>query len=158
LLVKIEAFQERKVTPVGGQRDIDVDVRVLATSNRDMAYEVNQSRFREDLYYRLNVFPLRTLALKERPDDILPISAALLKKHTSEDKSLPLLTAQALDVLKNHSWPGNVRELENVLQRAMVICNEDRITENDIMIDNSAISTEKNLADRIQSGNMVATA
>ena len=65
---------------------------------------------------------------------------------------------QAIKVLKNHTWPGNVRELENVLQRAMVICNENKITENDIMIDNSIYSTEKNLAERIQSGNMVATA
>ena len=154
----LRVLQERKVTPIGGSKDVQVDVRVVATTNRDMLSEIKKGTFREDLYYRLNVFPLRTLALKERPDDILPISAALLKKHTSEDKSLPLLTAKALDVLKNHSWPGNVRELENVLQRAMVICNEDRITENDIMIDNSAISTEKNLADRIQSGNMVATA
>tara|TARA_S200000501_G_C20784796_1_gene726678 strand:- start:12 stop:1169 length:1158 start_codon:yes stop_codon:yes gene_type:complete len=154
----LRVLQERKVTPIGGSKDVEVDVRVVATTNRDMLSEIKKGTFREDLYYRLNVFPLRTLALKERPDDILPISAALLKKHTSEDKSLPLLTAKALDVLKNHSWPGNVRELENVLQRAMVICNEDRITENDIMIDNSAISTEKSLADRIQSGNMVATA
>ena len=154
----LRVLQERKVTPIGGSKDVQVDVRVVATTNRDMLSEIKKGTFREDLYYRLNVFPLRTLALKERPDDILPISAALLKKHISEDKSLPLLTAKALDVLKNHSWPGNVRELENVLQRAMVICNEDRITENDIMIDNSAISTEKNLADRIQSGNMVATA
>ena len=154
----LRVLQERKVTPIGGSKDVEVDVRVVATTNRDMLSEIKKGTFREDLYYRLNVFPLRTLALKERPDDILPISAALLKKHISEDKSLPLLTAKALDVLKNHSWPGNVRELENVLQRAMVICNEDRITENDIMIDNSAISTEKNLADRIQSGNMVATA
>ena len=153
----LRVLQERKVTPIGGSKDVQVDVRVVATTNRDMLSEIKKGTFREDLYYRLNVFPLRTLALKERPDDILPISAALLKKHTSEDKSLPLLTAKALDVLKNHSWPGNVRELENVLQRAMVICNEDIITENDIMIDNSAISTEKNLADRIQSGNMVAT-
>ena len=154
----LRVLQERKVTPIGGSKDVQVDVRVVATTNRDMLSEIKKGTFREDLYYRLNVFPLRTLALKERPDDILPISAALLKKHTSEEKSLPLLTAKALDVLKNHSWPGNVRELENVLQRAMVICNEDIITENDIMIDNSAISTEKNLADRIQSGNMVATA
>ncbi len=154
----LRVLQERKVTPIGGSKDVQVDVRVVATTNRDMLSEIKKGTFREDLYYRLNVFPLRTLALKERPDDILPISAALLKKHTSEDKSLPLLTAKALDVLKNHSWPGNVRELENVLQRAMVICNEDIITENDIMIDNSAISTERNLADRIQSGNMVATA
>ena len=106
----------------------------------------------------MNVFPLRTLALKDRSDDILPISAALLKKHTNKDKSLPLLTTKALDVLKSHTWPGNVRELENVLQRAMVICNDAIITENDIMIDNSLISTEKGLADRIQSGNMVANA
>ena len=70
----LRVLQERKVTPVGGQRDIEVDVRVLATSNRDMASEVNQSRFREDLYYRLNVFPLQTKKLSDRKDDILPIS------------------------------------------------------------------------------------
>jgi two-component system response regulator FlrC len=69
-----------------------------------------------------------------------------------------MLTSRALEVLKAHSWPGNVRELENVLQRAMVICNENTITENDIMIDNALLSTERNLADRIQSGNMVASA
>ena len=151
-------LQERKVTPIGGSKDVEVDVRVVATTNRDMISEIKKGTFREDLYYRLNVFPLRTLALKDRSDDILPISAALLKKHTNKDKSLPLLTTKALEVLKNHTWPGNVRELENVLQRAMVICNDAIITENDIMIDNSLITAEKSLADRIQSGNMVATA
>ena len=154
----LRVLQERRVTPIGGSKDVEVDVRVVATTNRDMISEIKKGTFREDLYYRLNVFPLRTLALKDRSDDILPISAALLKKHTSKDKSLPLLTAKALDVLKSHTWPGNVRELENVLQRAMVICNEGMITENDIMIDNSLVSTEKNLADRMQSGNMVANA
>ena len=154
----LRVLQERRVTPIGGSKDVEVDVRVVATTNRDMISEIKKGTFREDLYYRLNVFPLRTLALKDRSDDILPISAALLKKHTSKDKSLPLLTAKALDVLKSHTWPGNVRELENVLQRAMVICNEGMITENDIMIDNSLVSTEKSLADRIQSGNMVANA
>jgi two-component system response regulator FlrC len=123
-----------------------------------MTLEIKKGSFREDLYYRLNVFPLRTLALRDRPDDILPISAAVLKKHAAKDESLPLLTKKALTVLKEHTWPGNVRELENVLQRAMVICNENIITENDIMIDNSMLSTEKSLAERIQSGNMVATA
>jgi two-component system response regulator FlrC len=154
----LRVLQERKVTPIGGSKDVEVDVRVVATTNRDMISEIKKGTFREDLYYRLNVFPLRTLALKDRSDDILPISAALLKKHTNKDKSLPLLTTKALDVLKNHNWPGNVRELENVLQRAMVICNDTIITENDIMIDNSLITAEKSLADRIQSGNMVATA
>tara|TARA_X000000950_G_scaffold271972_1_gene353924 strand:+ start:278 stop:1435 length:1158 start_codon:yes stop_codon:yes gene_type:complete len=154
----LRVLQERKVTPIGGSKDVEVDVRVVATTNRDMISEIKKGTFREDLYYRLNVFPLRTLALKDRSDDILPISAALLKKHTNKDKSLPLLTTKALEVLKNHTWPGNVRELENVLQRAMVICNDAIITENDIMIDNSLITAEKSLADRIQSGNMVATA
>jgi two-component system response regulator FlrC len=154
----LRVLQERKVTPIGGSKDVEVDVRVVATTNRDMISEIKKGTFREDLYYRLNVFPLRTLALKDRSDDILPISASLLKKHTIKDKSLPILTTKALEVLKNHNWPGNVRELENVLQRAMVICNEDMITENDIMIDNSLASTEKSLAERIQSENMVATA
>ena len=154
----LRVLQERKVTPIGGSKDVEVDVRVVATTNRDMIAEIKKGSFREDLYYRLNVFPLRTLALSDRPDDILPISAALLKKHANKEDSLPLLTKKALDVLKEHTWPGNVRELENVLQRAMVICNENTITENDIMIDNSILSTEKSLADRIQSGNMVATA
>jgi two-component system response regulator FlrC len=154
----LRVLQERKVTPIGGSKDVEVDVRVVATTNRDMLAEIKKGTFREDLFYRLNVFPLRTLALKERPEDILPISAALLKKHTSSENTLPLLTSKALNVLKNHIWPGNVRELENVLQRAMVICNENTITENDIMIDSSLQSTEKSLADRLQSGNMVATA
>ena len=154
----LRVLQERKVTPIGGSKDVEVDVRVVATTNRDMVSEIKKGSFREDLYYRLNVFPLRTLALKDRPDDILPISGALIQKHIGKDQSLPLLTSKAIDVLKSHTWPGNVRELENVLQRAMVICNNNTITENDIMIDNSLYSTEKNLAERIQSGNMVATA
>ena len=153
----LRVLQERKVTPIGGSKDVEVDVRVVATTNRDMVSEIKKGSFREDLYYRLNVFPLRTLALKDRPDDILPISGALIQKHIGKDQSLPLLTSKAIDVLKSHTWPGNVRELENVLQRAMVICNKNIITENDIMIDNSLYSTEKNLAERIQSGNMVAT-
>ena len=154
----LRVLQEKRVTPIGGSKDVEVDVRVVATTNRDMITEIKKGTFREDLYYRLNVFPLRTLALKDRPDDILPISAALLKKHTEKDQSLPMLTSKALEVLKAHLWPGNVRELENVLQRAMVICNENTITENDIMIDNALLSTEKTLADRIQSGSMVASA
>ena len=154
----LRVLQERKVTPIGGSKDLEVDVRVIATTNRDMVSEIKKGTFREDLYYRLNVFPLRTLALKDRPDDVLPISSALIQKHISKDQSLPLLTSKAIDTLKSHTWPGNVRELENVLQRAMVICNKNTITENDIMIDNSLNSTEKNLAERIQSGNMVATA
>jgi two-component system response regulator FlrC len=133
----LRVLQERKVTPVGGQRDIDVDVRVLATSNRDMASEVNQSRFREDLYYRLNVFPLQTRNLSARKDDILPISIKILNKHYKENDAIPYMTNCARDLLLNHSWPGNVRELENTLQRALVLSQGHIIDKNSIMIDQS---------------------
>ena len=140
----LRVLQERKVTPVGGQRDIDVDVRVLATSNRDMANEVNQSRFREDLYYRLNVFPLQTRNLSSRKDDILPIAIKILDKHSQEGKSSPYLTIEARELLLSHNWPGNVRELENTLQRALVLSNENIIDEKSIMIDKSLSKINEN--------------
>lgn len=140
----LRVLQERKVTPVGGQRDIDVDVRVLATSNRDMASEVNQSRFREDLYYRLNVFPLQTKNLSARKDDILPISIKILNKHFQENNTTPYMTSGARELLLGHDWPGNVRELENTLQRALVLCQNNIIDEKSIMIDKSLSSISSN--------------
>ena len=140
----LRVLQERKVTPVGGQRDIDVDVRVLATSNRDMAYEVNQSRFREDLYYRLNVFPLQTRNLSSRKDDIMPISLKILDKHNKESKTMPYITSDARELLLNHNWPGNVRELENTLQRALVLCRDNIIDSTSIMIDKTLSNINEN--------------
>ena len=140
----LRVLQERKVTPVGGQRDIDVDVRVLATSNRDMAYEVNQSRFREDLYYRLNVFPLQTRNLSSRKDDIMPISLKILDKHNRESKKMPYITSDARELLLSHNWPGNVRELENTLQRALVLCRDNIIDSTSIMIDKSLSNINEN--------------
>ena len=142
----LRVLQERKVTPVGGQRDIDVDVRVLATSNRDMALEVNQSRFREDLYYRLNVFPLQTKKLSDRKDDILPISIKILDKHNKENGTIPFITPDARDLLLKHDWPGNVRELENTLQRALVLSGGKAIDQMSIMIDKSLSNINENLS------------
>ena len=142
----LRVLQERKVTPVGGQRDIDVDVRVLATSNRDMASEVNQSRFREDLYYRLNVFPLQTKKLSDRKDDILPISIKILDKHNKENGTIPFITPDARDLLLKHDWPGNVRELENTLQRALVLSGGKAIDQMSIMIDKSLSNINENLS------------
>ena len=116
-------------------RDIDVDVRVIATTNRDMVEEVKNKKFREDLYYRLNVFPIETTNLSERPGDIIPISIALLKRHITKDQTIPFLSKDAQKILTNYSWPGNVRELENVLQRAIVLSNKKIINDKDIMID-----------------------
>ena len=140
----LRVLQERKVTPVGGQRDIDVDVRVLATSNRDMASEVNQSRFREDLYYRLNVFPLQTRNLSARKDDILPISIKILNKHFQDNNTTPYMTVGARQLLLDHDWPGNVRELENTLQRALVLSQNNVIDETSIMIDKSLSTISNN--------------
>jgi len=136
----LRVLQEKKVTPIGGQRDIDVDVRVIATTNRNMISEVKEKKFREDLYYRLNVFPIGTLDLSERKDDIIPISVALLKRH-SEKNNIPYIDKSAQNIIKNYVWPGNVRELENVLQRAIVLCDNKVISGKDIMID---VSEENN--------------
>ena len=142
----LRVLQEKKVTPIGGQRDIDVNVRVIATTNRDMLDEVREKKFREFLYYRLNVFPIETHNLSERPDDILPISIALLNRHT-ENSSLPYINKDAQEILREYSWPGNVRELENVLQRAIVLCEKNIIEDKDIMID---VSKQSNFYNNIQ--------
>ncbi len=132
----LRALQEKTVTPIGGHEDIGVDVRVLATTNRDMPEAIRQGSFREDLYYRLNVFPLNTLPLSARRDDILPIASALLVRHAkSKIDDLPWLDPSAIDALTQYDWPGNVRELENVLQRALVLCQNQCITRDDIVTD-----------------------
>ena len=131
----LRALQEKKVTPLGSQREVDVDVRVIATTNRNMIAEVREGRFREDLFYRLNVFPLTTRNLHERKDDIIAISTILLNRHCSEAAGIPALHAGAADMLMAYGWPGNVRELENVLQRALVLCVDNQITAEDIMVD-----------------------
>ena len=131
----LRVLQEKSVTPIGAYQDIPVDVRVLATSNRNMPQEINEGRFREDLFYRLNVFPLNTLALGARRDDIIPISTVLLKRHGEQGETLPRLADCARDRLLDYGWPGNVRELENVLQRALVLCDKGVIKAENIITD-----------------------
>ncbi|AZB59432.1 sigma-54 factor interaction domain-containing protein [Cereibacter sphaeroides WS8N] len=131
----LRVLQERRVTPLGSQTEVPVDVRIVATSNRHMPEEVRARRFREDLWYRLNVFPLTTKPLCERPDDIPALAVALLRRHCPAELALPLLTPEALETLLAHDWPGNVRELENVIQRALVLHEGGRIVPDDIVID-----------------------
>ncbi|MDO7660663.1 MAG: sigma 54-interacting transcriptional regulator, partial [Paracoccaceae bacterium] len=136
----LRVLQERTVTPLGAQTEIKVDVRIIATTNRDIAREVREHRFREDLYYRLNVFPLATKSLSERRADIIPIATSLLRKHCGPTTALPWLSQPAIDAIAQHDWPGNVRELENVIQRALVLQNGE-ITSDDIILDtNSALA------------------
>jgi two-component system response regulator FlrC len=131
----LRALQERKVTPLGSQREIDVDVRVIATTNREMLSEISNGKFREDLYYRLNVFPLTTQQLEHRTDDIIPITSILLARHCMVLDDLPSIDDEAVEILLSYNWPGNVRELENVLQRAIVLSSGGRIMAGDIMVD-----------------------
>ena len=127
----LRVLQEREVERLGGRRTIPLDVRVLATSNRDLAEAVSRGEFRQDLYYRLNVFPLVVPPLRERPRDVLPLARRFLVRYNGR-APLPELTAGALERLRRHDWPGNVRELENVMQRALILRNGDRITAEDI--------------------------
>ncbi|MEX0503722.1 sigma-54 interaction domain-containing protein [Alphaproteobacteria bacterium LSUCC0719] len=131
----LRALQEKAVTPIGSQTDIPVDVRVVATTNRNMAEEIRAGHFREDLYYRLNVFPLNTVALATRPDDIVPVATFLLSRHVKSASDLPWLADDAIETLRGYGWPGNVRELENVLQRALVLAQGGVVSANEILID-----------------------
>lgn len=107
---------------MGGRKAIPLDIRLIATSNRDMAEMVARGGFREDLYYRLNVFPLMIPPLRERPLDIVPMAQRILDRNDGRNGQSPLqLSAQAAARLMQHHWPGNVRELENVIQRAMIL-------------------------------------
>ncbi|MEJ2573750.1 MAG: sigma-54 dependent transcriptional regulator [Gammaproteobacteria bacterium] len=130
----LRVLQEREVERLGGRKVIPLDVRVLATSNRIMRQEVDAGRFREDLYYRLHVFPINVPALKERKDDILPLSRFLLQRHAA-GKETPQLTPEAEMVLMEHAWPGNIRELDNVMQRAMILKRGNKIFPEDLSIE-----------------------
>lgn len=133
----LRVLQEREVERLGGQKTTELDVRVLATSNRQMRTEVKEGRFREDLFYRLNVFPIQIPALRERSGDVLPLCEKLIEKHLqSNKKSIPDLTKSACERLVGHQWPGNVRELDNVIQRALILSNGDKIDTKDIQFEN----------------------
>lgn len=114
----LRVLQEREVERVGGDKPIKLDIRLIATSNRDMQAYVQAGQFREDLFYRLNVFPLEIPPLRERPQDIAPLAQSMLDKSTQPGCTL---TKSAIRSLKQYSWPGNVRELQNVIQRAMIL-------------------------------------
>ena len=149
----LRVLQEKMVTPLGSQQEIPVDVRVIATTNRCMSNEIKENRFREDLFYRLNVFPLLTNSLFDRQNDIIPIVTNLLIRHVTDITKIPLIDPKAIKTLLSYNWPGNVRELENVVQRALVLCSAERISELDIIVDSNAndVSVQESLRDQILS-------
>ncbi len=123
----LRVLQEREVERLGGRRTIALDVRVLATTNRRLREEVAAGRFREDLFYRLNVFPLSLPPLRERRGDILPLARRVIARYGRDRRVPPRLSAAAEALLLGHSWPGNVRELENLVQRALILAPGEEI-------------------------------
>ena len=134
----LRVLQEREVERIGGTAPVPLDVRVIATTNRLLRAEVTAGRFREDLYYRLNVFPLALSPLRERRDDILPLATHLLQLRARPGKRIPALTADAAHLLLTYPWPGNVRELDNLLQRALVLVEGSVIEAQHILFEKQA--------------------
>ena len=127
----LRALQEGEVMPLGATQPVKVDVRIIACANRDLPSEVAEGRFRADLFYRLNVFPLALMALCERRDDVAPLAFALLLRHRAANSPTDIspvewIADEALALLEDHPWPGNVRELENVIRRALVLAGGER--------------------------------
>ena len=131
----LRVLQEREVERLGGRKVIKLDVRVLATTNRNLVEYVNEKKFREDLYYRLSVFPLHWKSLAQRRADIIPIAQRLLHKHCKKQNTNQIIfDDSAMEKLSQHSWPGNVRELDNVIQRALIIQSGHKIGADDIVL------------------------
>ncbi|MFP6850598.1 MAG: sigma-54 dependent transcriptional regulator [Pseudomonas sp.] len=139
----LRAIQEKAVRAVGGQQELVVDVRILCATHKDLAAEVSAERFRQDLYYRLNVIELRVPALRERREDI-PLLAGIMLKRLAEGTGISAakLDDEALEKLKSYRFPGNVRELENMLERAYTLCEDDCISASDLRLADSCGPSE----------------
>ena len=153
----LQVIQERQITPVGGTRPIPVDVRIISATNRNLEELVKEGRFREDLYYRLNVVPINVPALRERPADIIPLiqmNIARCNRELGETKSI---SPDALSILLKYPWPGNIRELQNIIERLVITTSHNVITEDDIFIfikeaaeDNQINYADTSLADALE--------
>lgn len=129
----LRVLQEREIDRIGGTAPIPVDVRIIATTNTDIEKQIRDGKFREDLYYRLNVIPFHLPPLKDRRDDILLLARHFVEKYNRLDKrNVKGLTEAAVDLLMQMPWKGNVRELENVMERAVLMCKRDFIDEKDL--------------------------
>lgn len=151
----LRAIQEKAVRAVGGQQELVVDVRILCATHKDLAGEVAAERFRQDLYYRLNVIELRVPALRERREDITLLADIMLKRLADGTGLSPAkLDDDALEKLKSYRFPGNVRELENMLERAYTLCEDDRITTSDLRLADSSPISENGEANLAQIDNL----
>ena len=153
----LRVLQEREVERVGGRKVIALDVRIIATTNRDLKQCVTEGSFREDLFYRLSVFPIRWPALRERLDDVMPLAEYLLLQHAKKmGRGQLSFSTEAEQCLLAYAWPGNVRELDNIVQRALILQPGDTIYANDLLFDQSAetsISSPELFTDKVSNMN-----
>lgn len=148
----LRVLQEREVERVGGRKLITLDVRIIATTNRNLNEYVSDGRFREDLFYRLSVFPIRWPALRDRIDDVLPIAEHLLQQHAQKmGRGKVVFSAEAGQHLLSYHWPGNVRELDNIVQRALILQSGATIYPKDLLFDsnNHSPAVRANNADSV---------
>ncbi|MEN9720388.1 MAG: Nif-specific regulatory protein, partial [Pseudomonadota bacterium] len=133
----LRVLQERLLTRLGSERQVAIDVRIIAATNKDLRVAIAEREFREDLYFRISTFKLRVPPLRERKGDILPLVASLLLRHAPNAQEFTL-SDEAQAQLLSYPWPGNVRELENVVQRAVVLCADQHIDTQHLMFDDTA--------------------
>jgi DNA-binding NtrC family response regulator len=140
----VRAIQERRIKPVGSSGEVSVDIRLVSATNRNLPRLVHEGRFREDLYYRINVVQIALPPLRDRREDIPELAEYFLARFAARaGKPAPKLTAEALEVLVRHHWPGNVRELENVTQRAIQFCDDSVITPEHLMVGEALGGSER---------------
>lgn len=152
----LRALQEREIDRVGGTKPVKIDIRLVATSNRDLQAEVKAGRFREDLYFRLNVVQLELPPLRKRTGDLLPLSKLFIERYATAN-NLPArqLDAAALERLRRHAWPGNVRELENCIHRAVLLSRGELIGPDAIILPDGGTSPDNDQADGANASNLV---
>lgn len=137
----LRAIQEKRVRPVGSESEVDVDVRLISATHKNLQDAVMEGTFRSDLFYRLNVIDIHMPSLRQRPEDIEPLAQEFLKQLTSNGKAVKLSNSAA-DALRHYNFPGNVRELENILERAVTLCENNRIEVIDLKLDTDRGSSQ----------------
>ncbi|MCU9946809.1 sigma-54-dependent transcriptional regulator [Pseudomonas solani] len=150
----LRAIQEKAIRTIGGQQEVVVDVRILSATHKDLAAEVAAGRFRQDLYYRLNVIELSVPPLRERREDIPQLADVMLKRLAADSSAAASITRDAMEKLKSYRFPGNVRELENMLERAYTLCENDQIQPEDLRLTDAPAASENGEADLAQIDNL----
>jgi two-component system response regulator PilR (NtrC family) len=149
----LRVIQEKSVRPVGEQRELPIDVRILSATHRNLAHLVSEGKFREDLFYRVNVIEIRVPPLRDRLQDLPELVNTLLVKLSRQLGAKALsITPSALQALNQYHFPGNVRELENVLERAATLCTHNTIDSSDLQLRPKAAATDANIKNAVTPG------